>query len=536
MSVLGIQYPEKTVYQMVQAAARKYPRHTAVRFFGKRITYARLLERIDAAAAGLWQLGIRKGDRVTVCMPNTPQAVDCFYGLSRIGAVANVIHPLSAPQELQFYLELSQSKAILTLEPFYPQVAAAAGDRMVFVGGIRDDLPFFKKLLYRERRLSAGGHIPWKSLYRQGAGLPPEDGDYKACACILYSGGTTGKPKGVCLSSKNFNAAALQTLAASGYENVAGMKMLAVMPMFHGFGLGVGIHTPLIAGACCVLVPRFRLKSFIRLLKREKPDFLPGVPTLFDALVDSPVLKNTDLSFLKGIFCGGDSLSPELKSRVDAFLQAHGCVEQIREGYGMTETVSVSCLTPRHTGKEGTIGLPFPDTQFQMVVPGTTRPVPVGQSGEICVSGPSVMLGYLNEPEETAQALKIHEDGLLWLHTADLGSMDTDGYVRFLQRLRRLIITNGYNVYPTQLEAVISSHPQVSACCVVGIPDPHRGQLVKAFVVPTEAPSEALRQSILDHCAQRIARYAIPKQLEFRRELPKTKLGKIDFTVFENQH
>lgn len=529
---MGIDYPKKTMYALVAQAAARHPKAMAYCFMGKKTSYARLMHRIEQAASGLYQLGIRKADRVTICMPNMPQAVDCVYALNRLGAVANMIHPLCADRELRFYLQISKSKAILTLDSFYEKVAAAAGEAMVLVATVKPELPFWKRLFYREKKIVGG--IRWNSFYSGSVGLPPAAQNSEQCACILYSGGTTGKPKGVCLSSDNFNAAALQTLKASGYADFAGMKMLSMMPIFHGFGLGVGIHTPLIAGAGCILVPRFTLKTFTGLIKKERPHFIPGVPSLFEAMVQAEALQTVKLDFVKGIFCGGDILSPELKSRVDAFLKAHGCKEQIREGYGMTESVSVTSLTPRYSAKTGTIGLPLEDMHYQIVKPGTVEPLPAGREGELCVSGPTVMLGYLDDPEETADTLKIHPDGHLWLHTGDLGSIDPDGYIRFHQRIKRMIVTNGYNVYPSQLETLLLEHPLVEAACVIGVADAYRGQLVKAYVVSTAEPSEQLRQQILEHCKQRIAKYAMPRQLVFCSELPKTQLGKVDYKKLEN--
>ena len=529
---MGMDYPKKTMYGLLAEAAVKNPKAMAYSFMGKKTDYEQLLQRVEQVAAGMYRLGIRKGDRLTICMPNMPQAVDCVYGLNRLGAVANIIHPLCAERELDFYLKISQSKVILTLDTFYKKVAAAAGDRIVLVATAKWELPFWKRLFFRQKPIAGG--IPWQSFYGCRIGLPPAESNSEACACILYSGGTTGKPKGVCLSSDNLNAAALQTLHASGYEDFTGMKMLSMMPIFHGFGLGVGIHTPLVAGAGCILVPRFGIKTFTRLLKKERPDFIPGVPALFKAMVEAEDLRAVKLDFLKGIFCGGDILSPELKEQVDEFLRAHGCTEQIREGYGMTESVSVTSLTPRQGAKSGTIGLPLADMHYQIVAPGTLEALPYGQTGEICVSGPTVMLGYLEDEEETAQTLRVHPDGQLWLHTGDLGSIDPDGYIRFHQRLKRMIVTNGYNVYPSQLEMILAEHPQVKEACVIGIEDPVRGQLVKAYIVPTQEPSEQLQQRLLEHCQERIAKYAIPRQWEFCRELPKTHLGKIDYTKLQN--
>ncbi len=525
---MGMDYPKMTAYGLLAQTAQKYPKAAAYYFMGAKTTYARLMERISRVASGLYELGIRKGDRVTVCMPNMPQAVDCFYGLNRLGAVANMVHPLCAPEELRFSLSLTDSKAILTLDSFYEKVAAVADDRIILTASVKPELPFWKKRFYRET--TGQGGLCWQRLYSSSVALPPAETDHAACACILYSGGTTGKPKGVCLSNDNINAAALQTVQASGYDHLAGMKMLAVMPIFHGFGLGVGIHTPLVAGASAILMPRFTQKSFIEILKKQKPDFIPGVPALFASMLQAEEMQNADLSYIKGMFCGGDILPPSLKEKVDAFLLAHGCREQLREGYGMTESVSVSALTPRHAFKTGTIGLPLADMQFTIVQPGTTQSVGTGQVGEICISGPTVMLGYLQDPEETALALQRHDDGHVWLHTGDLGSMDAAGYLQFHQRLKRMIVTNGYNVYPTQLEQAMLLHPAVAECCVLGAPDEKRGQLVKAFVV---ARGDVTQTQLLEHCSRYVARYAMPKQIVFCPQIPKTSLGKVDYKQLE---
>lgn len=528
-----ITYPKKTAYMLVREAADRNRQEIAYRFMGKNTTYAAMLRRIESAAAGLQAMGIGKGDRVTICLPNCPQAVESFYALNMLGAVSNIVHPLCAVEEMRFYLEKSKSKAVITLPQFYEKVQTTQTSCKIFLAFIRKALPWYKKPFYREKNPS-GGYIPWEEMYRH-APMTAYATDSGTCACILYSGGTTGKPKGVCLSSDNLNAAALQTLEASGYRDFTGRKMLAILPMFHGFGLGVGIHTPLIAGAGCILVPRFRLSTYVKILKRERPRFIPGVPALFEALLSAKGLEKTDLSYLMGIFCGGDNLSVDLKRRMDAFLRRHGCTEQIREGYGMTESVSVSSLTPRHGAKEGTIGLPFPDTLYKIVTPGTTQPVETGQTGEICISGPTVMMEYLDDPRETAQTLQHHADGRIWLHTGDLGVIEQDGYVRFVQRLKRMIVTNGYNVYPSAIEEVLMKHEKVESCCVVGVKDARRGQAVKAFIVAKCAPSEELKQELLTYCSGYIARYAMPRQVEFCDRLPKTALNKVDYKQLEDR-
>ena len=548
----SLEYPHKTMYEMVEAAAKRHPNHVAYVFMGKKTSYTEFMKRIQAAAQGLYKMGIRKGDKVTICMANTPQALDCFYALNRIGAIPNMIHPLSASQEIAFYLNFSKSKAILTLDQFYYKVAEILpqleNPTEILIARVVDELPAPLSALYpltksarAVKKLPKAGYTLWYDMVKAGKNtrLPGQKSRYDSCGAILYSGGTTGTTKGIMLSNLNFNALALQTIAASGFsmEEISNMKMLAVMPVFHGFGLGIGIHTPLVAGGTCILIPQFNVKVYAKTLMKQKPNLIPGVPTLFEALLRTEDLEGADLSFLKGIFSGGDSLSPELKKKVDAFLREHNCSEQIREGYGTTECVTASCLTPKDYARQGSIGVPFPDTYYKIVEPGTTNEVGPNIEGEICISGPTVMLGYMDNPYETANTLRRHYDGRIWLHTGDLGHMDQDGFVYFRQRIKRMIVTSGYNVYPSQLENIIDANDKVLISCVIGVKDPYRVQRVKAYVVPMPGvePSEALKQEILDYCSGRIAKYAMPREIEFRKELPKTLVGKVAYRVLEEE-
>ncbi len=544
-----IEYPKLTMYQLIAHTASEHPEECAYEFMNHKTNFRQFLSRINRAAKALYALGIRKGDRVTICMPNSPQAVDCFYALNRIGAISNMIHPLSAEEEISFYLSFSKSKAILTLDRFYGKVHSAMDSLeekpLLLIARIQDELSLPLKIgfaLTQGRKTPPlpkdGSYLLWTDALNCGDVVLPEDnGTYDECASILYSGGTTGTTKGICLSNYNFNALALQTIAASGYSSLVGRSMLSVMPIFHGFGLGIGIHTALVGGARCILVPTFSIKTYASLLRKKHPNFIPGVPTLFEALLRAEKLDKLDMSFLMGVFSGGDSLSVELKHKVDAFLKAHNASVQIREGYGTTECVTASCLTPISTARDGSIGIPFPDTFYKIVSVGTTQEVQANVEGEICISGPTVMLGYLDNPEETAQTLRQHADGKIWLHTGDLGTMDTDGFVYFKQRIKRMIITSGYNVYPSQLENIIDGHEKVLLSCVIGVKDAYKMQRIKAFVVlrPGVDPSEAVKEELLAYCRKRIAKYAMPYEIEFRKELPKTLVGKVAYRVLEEE-
>ena len=547
-----LKYPQKTIYEMVKAAADRFPKLIAYEFMGKQTTYAEFMQRIDRTAKAYLALGIGKGDRVTICMPNCPQAIDSFYALSRIGAISNMIHPLSAAGEIKFYLNASKSKAILTLDQFHSKIAPILSEpdgpeAVLLVARIKDELPLFMAVGYtftKEReypRPTGGGFTWWNDFMREGTKrdlpIPEKPCTSSDCASILYSGGTTGTTKGIMLSSDNFNACALQTIAASDFAPINGMKMLSVMPVFHGFGLGIGIHTALIGGATCILVPQFSVKTYAELLIKKQPNIIPGVPTLFEALLRAPSLENADLSCLKGVFCGGDAITVELKKKVDAFLRAHNASVQIRQGYGLTECVTASCLTPKDYNRVGSIGVPFPDTYYKIVKPGTYEELDTDLEGEICISGPSVMLCYMDNDEETANTLRRHPDGRIWLHTGDLGKMDEDGFVYFSQRIKRMIITSGYNVYPGQLENIIDGHEKVLYSCVIGVKDSYKMQKVKAFVVlrPGFEPTDETKQELLDYCKKHIAKYAMPYDIEFRLELPKTLVGKVAYRILEEE-
>ena len=545
---MQLDYFEGSMIEGIEATAKKFPSYVAFDFMGKATTYAQLVREIEICAKSLKTLGIRPGDKITIAMPNCPQAIYMFYAINRVGAIASMIHPLSAEKEIEFYLNDSQSVAAITLDQFYGKFANIrknTGIRNLIITSIADALSPVMKIGYAITQGRKIAPIPqdapvimWKdfkglSNCGHDFAIKREAGDP---AVILYSGGTTGTSKGIVLSNKNFNALAQQVVATNPMFR-PGDKMLAAMPVFHGFGLGVCIHTMLFNGGRCILVPRFTPKSYANDLVKHRCNFIAGVPTLYEALLRLPDMDGTDLSCLKGVFSGGDSLSVELKKKFDKFLYDHKASIQVREGYGTTETVTACCLTPTHMCKEGSIGLPFPDTYIKIVEPGTDVEVPYGQEGEILLAGPTVMMEYMHHPEETAQTLRKHEDGLTWVYTGDLGIMDEQGFVYFKGRAKRMIVTSGYNVYPAQLENILDAHDFVQMSCVIGVPDPYKMQKVKAFVklAAGVAATDATKQAIMDHCRKHIAKYAMPYDIEFKDEMPKTLVGKVAYRVLEEE-
>ena len=420
---MHLDYFDGSMFEALEKIAQAYPRNIALDFMGSAISYKTLLQRIEQCAKALKTLGIRPGEKITIAMPNCPQAIYMFYAANRIGAIANMIHPLSAEKEIEFYLQESGSVAAITLDQFYGKFAAIrknTGITNLILTSIADALSPVMKLGYALTQGRSVPRLPKDApviLWKDFLNLSTCGHQYavkrtgKDPAVILYSGGTTGTTKGIVLTNRNFNALGQQVVAANPMFR-PGDKMLAAMPIFHGFGLGVCIHTMLSQGGRCILVPRFTPKTYAKDLVKHRCNFIAGVPTLYEALLRLPDMEGADLSCLKGVFSGGDSLSIELKKKFDKFLYDHKATIQVREGYGTTETVTACCLTPSHMYKEGSIGLPFPDTYIKIVAPGTETELPYGQEGEILLSGPTVMQEYMHHPEETAQTLRTHADGL----------------------------------------------------------------------------------------------------------------------------
>ncbi len=546
---MHLDYFDGSMFEAVAKVAEAYPNNIAFDFMGKSTTYKELVREVTRCAKALKTIGVREGDKVTIAMPNCPQAIYMFYAVNLVGGIANMIHPLSAEKEIEFYLNESESVTAITLDQFYNKFENIRQNTKVvniIIASVKDALsrPIRAGYMLTEgrkiKKIPAGAPvIRWGEFLRLSNACfynykVERRGDDPAV--ILYSGGTTGTTKGIVLTNKNFNALGQQVIAANPMFR-PGDRMLAAMPLFHGFGLGVCIHTMLSQGGRCILIPRFTAKSYAKQIVKYRCNFIAGVPTLYEALLRLPSMGGADLSCLKGVFSGGDSLSIELKKKFDKFLYDHHATIQVREGYGTTETVTACCLTPPHMFKEGSIGLPFPDTYIKIVEPGTDRELPYGEEGEILLAGPTVMKEYMKHPEETAQTLRRHADGLTWVYTGDLGSMDEQGFIYFKGRAKRMIISSGYNVYPGQIENILDAHEFVQMSCVIGVPDAYKMQKVKAFVKlsPDVEPNDKTKQTLMDYCRRNIAKYAMPYDIEFRDDMPKTLVGKVAYRVLEEE-
>ena len=545
------EYPTSTMVGYLLDAVARFPDNIAYEYYGNSVTYRAFYEQIKECARGLKTQGVKEGEKLTICMPNTPSAIIMFYAVNMVGAVASMIHPLSAQNEIELYLNESESSYLFVLDLVYEKVRNIidnTGIKKVIVGSIGDNLKPIKKILYKYKSRktkpvieSTEDIMTYREFLNYGYGY---DGEIMVLrdkfdpAVIIYSGGTSGEPKGIMLSNYNFNALALQAHEMCDPAK-EGDSILSILPIFHGFGLGVCIHAPLCFGLKIILVPDFSPKKIVKCIKKHKPNFLCAVPSLFETLAKSSRLKKNSLECIKCAVCGGDFMSASLKKLVDDCLREHGSSAEVRIGYGLSEASAATCLTPTGGSRPGSIGIPFPDTYYKIIKVGTHEEADANEDGEICISGPTVMMGYINNEEETLQTLRVHEDGRLWLHTGDIGCMDEDGFVYFKQRLKRVIISNGYNLYPSYIEEVINSHPKVLTSTVIGIPHPRKVQVAKAYIVLKDEfkPSKAILKEIKNYLADNLSSYSIPSEYEFRSDLPKTLVGKVAYTKLEkNTH
>ena len=555
-----LDYPNFSAYKLIEYTASKHLNNISYNYYGNKKTYYEFLKQIDEVARAMKAIGVKHKDVVSICMPNTPEGIISFYAANKIGAIASMIHPLSAENEIKHYLNISKTEWLITVDFTIDKIDKIIKEtrvKKVITVSVAESMPPLIKSMYTATSTATninlgkvlktinpltylnsennGLRIGWKEFINLGREYTNEiNDDFKGkdIAAILYSGGTTGTPKGVRLSNLNLNAAAMQN-----FEHVGCLKdkdkVLAIMPIFHGFGLVVCIHCVQYFGGTSILLPQFSAKTFDKVLKKYEPNVIIGVPTLFEAMTQNKNFAFMKLDYVTCVISGGDSLSFELKKKFDEWLEKHHSSTTIREGYGLTECCAASCFTPLNYYRPGSIGIPYPDTYYKIVKDGTEEEVPYGTDGEIVITGPTVMNGYIRNKKETKQTLRKHKDGRVWLHTGDEGYMDEDGFVYFKGRLKRMIITSGYCVYPNNIENVIDSHPDVRMSCVIGIPHPYKVTVAKAFIVLRDGvdKSDELLDSIKELVEKNLARFSWPYDYEFRDELPKTRIGKIAYNV-----
>lgn len=536
-----------TLYDYIKSSAEKYPSGTSFEFIGKKTTYSEFVKQIDHAASALINIGVKEDDIICIAMPNTPQAITMVYAANKIGAVVNMIHPLSSQNEIKMFVNRVNARTILILDQFYNSLSEIESETSlenIIVANIGEALPTVKRIAYNlsqkklvdESKVSSK-YVSWKNFMGKGednAIFPAVSDRQDKMALILHSGGTTGKVKGVCLSNRQVNESALQMIKANPMLS-HGDRFLSVMPIFHGNGLVIGIHAIQIVGGTCILIPRFTPKTYARDLLKNKCNYMSGVPALFERLINVDIMKKADLSFLKGVFSGADSLSTDVERRINAFLKEHNANITVRQGYGMTEGVVATTLNPVNEQREGSIGKPLDGVMVKIVKPNTDEELPTGEIGEIVFSSITNMMYYYNDPEETYLTKKLHSDGSIWIHSGDLGYVDEDGFFYFKGRIKRMIVTNGYNVFPNELENIIEGFDMIDRCCIIGVPHETGTDKIKAFIVLKDGYSkdESTRNMILDLCRKSIAKYALPKYIEFIDSMPTTKVGKVDYNALK---
>lgn len=528
----SITYPEKTLPQLLAESARRYPDRAATVFFKARLTYRQLDELVNRCAAGLQRMGVRKGDRVALLLPNTPQYVLAYYAILRAGGIAVPCNPLYVARELQHQIRDSGSRIIFTLSSFYHTVKEAQPGtplEQIIVTNIKEYFPPLLRFLFTVAKEAKEGHrvditadptARWLQNFLATAPATSKtvETGLDDTAVLLYTGGTTGTPKGAELTHRNIMANAVQTgvwfSAAPGEEII-----LSALPVSHSYGMTTAMNFPVAMGGTMVLIANPRdIGDVLKNIQHCQPTAYPAVPTMYVAINNHPEVSKYNLRSIKACISGGAALPVEVQKRFQEITGA-----RLVEGYGLSETSPVTHANPIYgENRIGTIGLPWPDTEARIVdVETGTRELPPGEIGELVVRGPQVMKGYWQRPEETAVALR---EG--WLYTGDVARMDADGYFQIVDRKKEMIIASGFNIYPREIEEVLYEHPKVREAVAIGVPDPRRGETVKVFLALKEGQT-ATPEEIIEFCRGKMARFKVPAAVEFRSELPKTMVGKV---------
>ena len=537
-----------TLYDFLFLKNEDHPEDIALNYFDNDITFGDLFDQIRATAAAYLALGVQPGDIVTICSVTTPEIIYSFYALDLIGATPNMVDPRTSAEGIREYIKEAKSKFVCVLNVAYQKIdEAVKGTNVtkIIVVSPADSLKPFKSMAYqlinRDKNKYASNCLNWKQFIAEGASVTiypaPYSGEH--CAAIVHTGGTTGSPKGVMLSDDAFNAIAFQyDKAVLKLERQ--QRFLNVMPPFIAYGFTCGVHMPLSIGMTSIIIPNLDPKKLGALILKYKPAHMCGVPMHFQVLAGDKRMKNADISYLINGGSGGDAITVgRAEDEVNQFLKSHGSKYALAKGYGMTELCSAACNCMGDVNKRGSVGIPLIKTTISAFEPGTDRELDIGEKGEICVTGPATMLGYLGKPEETANVLHTHSDGRVWVHTGDIGYVDEDGFVFIDARIKRMIVRfDGFKVFPSMIENIISTHPSVESCSVVATPDKGQpqGDLPYAYVVLKKNLPESqaqIKAEIMELCREKLPEYALPAGYKFCDSLYYTPIGKVDYRRLE---
>lgn len=539
--------PALSAFEYVCQRSKNHLNDTALEYYGRKFTYADLIVNVKKTAAALRGAGVKKGDIITVVSIMTPEIIALFYAADMMGATLNLVDPRYSVEGIREYIEEVDSHLLVCLNVVYErcrQAAKRTNVEKVIVLSPADSLPPLMAVGYKlttpDKNKYASNVIRWKQFIKGGEGqstaAEPYDPDH-ACV-VVHTGGTTGSPKGVMLTDDCFNGIALQFQAYPKLFH-RGQKLMNIMPPFIAYGFACGIHLPLVLGFTVVIIPNLDPAKLGSLVLKHKPEHMFGVPTHYQQLAADPKLRDKDLSFIINYAAGGDSLSRGAEQTVNDFLAAHGARYPIAKGYGMTEVSSAATVAAGLDNKPGSVGIPMVNTVVAAFEPGTDQELPIGQRGELCISGPCLMKGYYNKPEETAILLRRHPDGRVWAHTGDMGYLDEDGFVYLDSRIKRMIIRHdGFKVFPSMIENVVSRHPAVHQCSVVGCADKDhtQGRLPFVYIVlkaDTTAKKKQVIRELERMCAEELPEYVQPVAYKFISSMPMTPVGKVDYRQLE---
>ena len=542
---LKVNIPNMSLYTYMRRETKNYASLTALNYFGRKISFKLFWDYIDKCASALKSLGVKSGDVVSILMPNTPEAVISFFAVNKIGAISNMIHPLSAEEEVKEYIVKTKSKILIALNSTYSMIKNIVKDthlKKVIIASPSDSMPIILNTLYNatskdEKVKEDSLFIFWKKFIKLGSNNDKEEkGSKDSIATYLHSGGTTGIPKTISLSNRSIIGVNEQAKVFFP-EAKSGDSLLLILPIFHCLGLVVGMFIPICRGATSILIPKFDAKRFDKLLTKYHPNFLLGVPTLFEAMLKNKHLEGVNLSYLKGLISGGDTLSPGRSEAINKFLKSHQSKAKIIQGYGMTETTGPVTFGTKGSAKLGSVGIPLPGNIVRICNPQTYEELKPNEVGEICIHSFVVMDGYLNDKKATKDVFKMHDDGRLYIHTGDLGYMDEDGVIFYVQRIKRIIISSGYNIYPEYIERVLKDHKYIKDACVVGIPHSYKQEIAKAFIILEDGVEESytIKKEIMDYASKNLAHYMLPREYIYKKEFPKTKLDKTDYLALRDE-
>lgn len=536
-----LNYYQGSIYDSLRDITLRYPKNSAIRYFGQEITFKSFLKKVDKIASALKEFNIVENECVTICMPNTPESFALIYAVNKIGAICNIVHPLSTTNDILRAINETNSEIIFCSDVSMPQARKINIKHFIMIPTSTSFNNLLKTIynLKSAANLKLDNHmISWHDFLNQSKNeefyIKRKANDP---AAIIYSGGTTGKPKGIIISNLNFNAMAEQTRSVCD-EIRPGNSVLAALPIFHVFGLALCTHACLSSGVTCIVIPKINTKQINKELKKHKPNIYPAVPSLLKMTITGTDPGKNAFKDIKVVVVGGDYLSPEVKNKMEEYLRIHGSNAKIITGYGLSEATGFSCCTSYLTEKDyipGTLGIPNPDTIIKVFEPNTDIEKPTNEIGEICINGPTIMMGYINEDQETKKTLLHHHDNRTWLHTGDLGYIDKNGLLFYTSRIKRMIISNGYNIYPIELEEIINKCEYVETCTVVAIPHKIKNQTPKAVIVLKNNIEDTteIRNAIKRYCYREIAKYAVPTEFEFRNSIPKTAIGKVAYRDLE---